>query len=71
MAYTYGSHVFAHNRRVFDILLQGRLLSRTSDLIVWTNTISPIIHQSIRNAQGLFYNSHPYIHTYLYATTAA
>jgi hypothetical protein len=57
---------------VFSIsYLQGRLQSRNSDLIVWTNTISPIIHQSIRIAHALFHNSHQDIRTYFSDTTAA
>jgi hypothetical protein len=58
MAYTYGSHILAHDRRVLDILLQGRPQSRTSDLIVWTNTTSSVIRQRNRNGQALFHNSH-------------
>jgi hypothetical protein len=71
MAYAYGPHIFAHDRRVLDIPLEDRLQSRTSDLIAWAKAMLTAIHKSIRDAQAQLYTSHHDIRIYFFDTTAA
>jgi hypothetical protein len=45
--YAHGPIMLALDRRIFDIPLEERLQSRTSDLIAWTKTMLPTIRLSI------------------------
>jgi hypothetical protein len=70
MAYAYRPHMLAHDRRVLAIPFEGRLESRTSDLIAWTMTLFPVIHQSIRDAKARFHSGQQVIRTYFSYATA-
>jgi hypothetical protein len=63
-AYSYGPHVLAHDRRIFDTLLEEQLRMRTPEITAWNTTMSPIINQSIRDAQAQIATGHKDIRAY-------
>jgi hypothetical protein len=50
--------VLALDRRIFDIPLEERLQSRTTDLVAGTKTIFPVIHHSISEARAQIRTGH-------------
>jgi hypothetical protein len=56
--------MLAIDRCIFDIPLQERLQSRTSDLVAWTKTMLPTIRHSINEAQNQLRTGHQGIRTY-------
>jgi hypothetical protein len=50
MAYAHGPIMLALDRRIFDIPLEERLQSRTSDVVAWTKTMLAVIRYSISEA---------------------
>jgi hypothetical protein len=62
MAYADAPLILALDKCIFDIPLEERLQSRTSDLIAWTTTMLPVIHHSISEARDLYRpQRHPYL----------
>jgi hypothetical protein len=59
------------DRRIFDIPLEERLQSRTSDLVAWTTTMFSVIHHSICEAWAQLRTAHHDIRNYFPDTTAA
>jgi hypothetical protein len=57
------------DRRIFDITLEERLQSRTSDLVTWTKTMPPVIRH-ISEAREQIRTGHQDIRTY-FSNTAA
>jgi hypothetical protein len=51
MAYAHSPIMLALDRRIFDIPLEERLQSRTSDLVAWTTTMLPVFRHSISEAR--------------------
>jgi hypothetical protein len=62
--------MLAIDRRIFDIPLEERLQSRTSDLVAWTKTMLPTIRLSISEAQNQLRTGHQDIRTYFSDTAA-
>jgi hypothetical protein len=67
LAYAYSPHMLAHDRRIFDIPLEDRLKSRTSDLVAWAKAMFPAIHQSLHDAQEQVDTGHQDIREYFSA----
>jgi hypothetical protein len=68
MAYAYGPHMLAHDRRIFDKPLAEQLRLRTSDIIACNNTMYPVIHKSVRDAKTQTNTGHQDIRTYFTGT---
>jgi hypothetical protein len=64
LAYAYSPRMLAHDRRIFDIPLEERLKTRTSDLVAWTKAMLPVIHQSLHDAQDQVNTGHQDIREY-------
>jgi hypothetical protein len=56
--------MFAIDRRIFNIPLEGRLRARTSDLEAWNKIMHPIIRLSISEAQNQILTGHQDIRTF-------
>jgi hypothetical protein len=63
-AYSYGPHMLAHDRRIFDTPLEEQLRMRTHDIKAWTATMLPVINQSIRDAKAQIATGHRDIRSY-------
>jgi hypothetical protein len=70
MAYTRGPIALALDRRISDIPLDGRLQSRTSNLVAWTKTMLSVIRDSISDARKQLRTGHQDIRTYFSDTAA-
>jgi hypothetical protein len=51
--------MLAHDRRVLDVPLEERLLTRTSALLAWAKTMLPAINRSVRDARTQIKTGHP------------
>jgi hypothetical protein len=51
MAYAHAPLMLAHDWRLLDVPLEERLLTRTSALLAWPNTMLPAINQSVRDSR--------------------
>jgi hypothetical protein len=56
-AYAHAPLMLAHDRRVLDVPLEERLLTRTSALLAWVTTMLPAIRQSVRDACTQYWSS--------------
>jgi hypothetical protein len=63
-AYSYGPHMLAHDKRIFDTPLDEQLRMRTPEITVWNTTMFPVINESIRDAQAQITTGHGDIRAY-------
>ncbi len=63
--------MLAHDRRLLDVPLEERLLTRTSALLAWTTTMLPAINQSVRDACTQINTGHQDIRSYFSQATLA
>ena len=56
--------MLAIDRKILDTPLDDRLQSRTTDLVAWSKTMLPVIHQSISEAKEQIRTGHQDIRDY-------
>jgi hypothetical protein len=71
LAYAHAPIMLAHDRRIFEVPLEERLQSRTSELLAWAKTMLPVIKQSVRDAQAQIQTGHRDIRGFFSRATAA
>jgi hypothetical protein len=70
MTYAHGPLILALDWRIFDTPPEERLQGRTSDLVAWTTTMFPVIHNSISEARAQIGTGHHDIRIYFTDTAA-
>jgi hypothetical protein len=71
MAYAHAPLKLAHDRRLLDVPLEERLLTRTSALLAWAKTMLPAINRSVRDARTQINTGHQDIRSYFSQATLA
>jgi hypothetical protein len=56
--------MLTQDQLVLDVPLEERLKSRTSELLAWVKTISPVINQSVSDARAQIHTGHQDILSY-------
>jgi hypothetical protein len=70
-AYAHAPLMLAHDRRLLDVPLEERLLTRPSALLAWATTMLPATNQSVRDACTQINTGHQDIRSYFSQATLA